>query len=342
MHIATKVYVLALLSLITVLKHCPGNDSDNSTSSGFQPSQAIQDGVNVFDAYFEYYHEYSQAQASNSCSPVDPKCNPCGNGPGAANVACQILNPPPTTAPPNPVDPIQVSIASLIFPSPAKTVLPTYLSEVLKNDLQTILSRVPVSHASQVKSLSLTMTPCSSGDKVLWSGLQINGSVNGQICVSPLIIRAVVIDVAATPATDLFKLLSHYNSPDPFAFNGDSNALIQGLASKTPGEYTPDDIHQNVNALNASVLQVGGVLPTFKNCIDYLIAREVVQVYSDATDENSISSAAAALIMQNAATHLDLSPLSSLLLPAAIASVITSKAANDYQCKTGQRNVPGT
>jgi hypothetical protein len=318
------------LMVCLILRSCSTDAPSTPSSSGFQPSQSTQDGLQVFSAYFEYFAEYKQAQGSTTCNPTDPSCyvnsNPCGSSvgpPNANTVACQILNPPRSTTPPNPIDPISLSIAPLVFPPPGSAVLPTSLSNLLQNEFQAILGRVPTSHTSQVKGWSLKMGSCSGANQVLWSGAQTNsGSGGGSICISPLIIRAVFVDLAASPAANLFKDLVKYYSSDPLAFNGDSRALIRNYASKEHLNMTADALNAVAGVVDGEVVGLGtSVLPTFKSSIDYLMAREVAQIYLASSDENTISAAASALLRENVGAHIDLSPLSTLLLPGAIGTI---------------------
>jgi hypothetical protein len=136
---------IALLACIG----CPDNDSDNTPK--FQASQSIQDGLQLFKAYAVYFDEYKQAQATSSnCNPFDPNCNsPCPpslSPPSVNTIACQILNPTPQPAAlPNPVDPIPLATAPLVFPGSGQAVLPNQLSTLLQNDFQVLLKRIPAS-----------------------------------------------------------------------------------------------------------------------------------------------------------------------------------------------------
>lgn len=321
---------------------CPDDDSSNSSQSPttFQPSQAVQDGLQVFSAYSVYFDEYRRAQAtSKNCNPFDPNCNSsCGTStspPNVNNVACQILNPaPPATAPPNPADPITLPTALLVFPGTGQATLPNELSTMMQDDFQALLKRVPAAHSKELQGWTLKLGPCSGGNQVLWSGHQANsGSAGGSICMSPLLVRAVFVDLAAAPSTNLFRLLVQHDSTNPFGFNGDSNALIRNYAYKEHINMTPDDVQAVSGVIDGGVKELGySVLPEFKNCVDYLMAREVAQVYLPGQDENAVAAAAYSLVAPSNGTNIDVAPLSTTLLPSAIA---TNGATNWGVTKVG-------
>jgi hypothetical protein len=132
--------------------------------------------------------------------------------------------------------------------------------------------------------------------------------------------------LAATPAASVFKRLLSYDSTDPFIFNGDSGALIRNFNAKENKGMTPEDINAVASSVDGNFSGLGAsVLPTFKDSIDYLMAREVVQIYLGSTDESTVAAAASGLVGQKSASPINLSPLSTLLLPGAVG---TSGATN--------------
>lgn len=314
-------YLVAIISVLISTLACPPDDSNGGDNShAFRPAPGIQDGLLVFEAYSDYFYEYRQAQATaNNCTP--PNCNfpiPCPTS-GPDSVACQILHPNPVPAsPPNPIDPIPLDITPLVSPTSGTVVVPSHLSDLLQKDFQAILMRVPAVHSNTVKGWTLNIAPCSSAGQVLWAGhVAKAGQPGGTICLSPLIIRAVVIDLAAAPSASLFRLLVQHDSTNPFGFDGDSKALIRNYASKEHIAMTEVDLQALAGVIDNSVAGLGTALPPLKMSLDYLIAREIVQVYSPSADENAIAAAASALVATSPNVP-DLTAISTTLLPAAI------------------------
>ena len=303
---------------------CPPDNADRGSSASFQPSPATEAGLQAFSAYSAYFDEYRKAQAaSNSCDAYYG-CDPCGTGvspPTVNQMGCRILNPAPSpTQPPNPMNPIPAPTTPLIFPGTGQAVLPSQLSTLLQSEFQVLLKRVPASQAAHLQGWTLNITACSDPAQVLWSGHKANAGANGgAICLSPAVIRGVFVQLATNSAASLFGLLVRYDSTDPFSFNGDSGALIAAFSSKEHKQMRPDDIQAVASVVDGAVAGLGeSVLPNFKDCMDYLMAREIAQIYIPGGDEGTVASAAASLVRGDGARQIDLAPVTTVFLPSAI------------------------
>lgn len=264
----------------------------------FQPSAEVQSGLRVLTDYSIYLSEFAQGQSVNLIT-----------------------------------DPIPFSVFPLVVPGSKQAVLPPDLSNMLQNDFTTLLNRVPASQSTHVQGWNLRIADCSGSNQVLWLGRQAKAEANGgSICLSPLLVRALFIELStgvgpgivppsvagvATPSVQLVAAhLLQRDSSNPLGFNGNSRALITNWGARHNQNLSPDDIDALAGAIDGYVEELGGsVFPAFKDCIDYLLAREIVKTYLTSGDETAIATAAAALV-QEPGGQLTLSPVSGVLFQA--------------------------
>jgi hypothetical protein len=108
------------------------------------------------------------------------------------------------------------------------------------------------------------------------------------------------------------KLLIARGSTNPLGYNGDSMALIQNWVAQqpTPQQYTQQDIQAMAGAVDGLMTQLGNtVMPALLDCMDYLLAREIVKLYLSTATEAEIAQAAWALVNKPGAQST-LKPLS--------------------------------
>jgi len=294
-----RCVVSCLLFAALSLEGCPRDSSQASTSAVFQPSPAVKSGVLVLEDYSIYLADYKKHQVDNPpCTPF-PLCSytnrvfpPPGSLPGST---------PSPQASGDPRTPLIIPslVGLLVAPSSYSTDVPTYIENDLQSDFASMLKKVPPEHAPAVQDWSLKISDCSAGSKVIWLSQQTNAnSHGGSICLSPLVIQAVFIQLTAGTVPEVAVNLLRYTN-DPFGFNGDSKTLIEKFASTLRNQQlTNEDINALAATVDASVGQLASVSPALRDSINYLVAREIAMTYLSTDDENKIAVAAAALIQK--------------------------------------------
>ena len=237
-----KTCALALTAGVALLlTGCPDDSPSSNNSVPYQPSPSVQNSLRVLAMYSVYLDEYRKQQVAAPCNPY-PSCtfNMPSPQPGVI--------PGGTVSDERPADAkaqvaLPFSVTPLVVPSPDQEALPSDLAILLQKDFETLLKKLPPDQSAYFHGWTLKIAPCSEPDRILWLARQTSTRATaGSICLSPVIVRALFVELATEPVPPVVVDLLRYDSTNPFAFNGDSKSLIRAYAAKGKINLTPADL----------------------------------------------------------------------------------------------------